>query len=85
MTHALRLTIYLDFDRFHRFISEDTSPSKIYAELRMQKVNLLTTEVQLRVEGTFINILFIKQLSLLKKYLKKSFMSSSDGLYWPGL
>ena len=28
MTHALRLTIYLDFYRFHRFISEDTSPSK---------------------------------------------------------
>ena len=51
----------------------------------MQTVNLLTTEVQLRVEGTFITILFIKQLSLLKKYLKKSFMSSSDGLYWSGL
>ena len=51
----------------------------------MQTVNLLTTEVQLRVEGTFITILFIKQLSFLKKYLKKSFMSSSDGLYWPGL
>ena len=65
MTHSLRLSIYLDFYRFHRFISEDTSvPPKTKIDY-MQAVNLLTTELQLRVEGSnnyhFFNKIFLKK------------------------
>ena len=43
MTRSFRSSIYLDFYRFHRFISKDTSVH--------QTVRLLTIELQLRVEG----------------------------------
>ena len=42
MTHSFRLSVYLDFYRFHRFISEETS---VYQKMKtefMQTVNLLT-------------------------------------------
>ena len=40
MTHSFRLSSYLDFYRFHRFISEDSS---VYPKMKtdyMQAVNL---------------------------------------------
>ena len=52
MTNSFRSSIYLDFYRFHRYISEHTS---LYQELKtefMQTVNVLTIELQLRVEGS---------------------------------
>ena len=51
MTHSFRLSIYFDFDRFHRFISEDTSSHQKMKTEIMQTANLLTTELQLRVKG----------------------------------
>ena len=51
MTHSFRLSIYFDFDRCHRFISEDTSVHKKMKTEFMQTANLLTTELQLRVKG----------------------------------
>ena len=43
------------FYRFHRFLSEDTSCYSVYPKMKtdfMQTVNLLTIELQLRVEGS---------------------------------
>ena len=57
------------FYRFHRFISEDTSVLSVHPKMKtdfMQTVNLLTIELQLRVEGS--NNL----LSLLEKSFKKT-------------
>ena len=51
MTHSFRLSIYFDFDRCHRFISEDTSVHQKMKTEFMQTANLLTTELQLRVKG----------------------------------
>ena len=51
MTHSFRLSIYFDFDRFHRFISEDTSVHQKMKTEFMQTANLLTIELQLRVKG----------------------------------
>ena len=51
MTRSFRLSIYFDFDRFHRFISEDTSVHQKMKTEFMQTANLLTTELQLRVKG----------------------------------
>ena len=55
MTHSFRSSIYLDFYRFHRFISEDTSfylfTQKMKTEF-MQAVNLLAIELLLRVKGS---------------------------------
>ena len=50
MTHSFRLSIYFDFDRCHRFISEDTSVHQKMKTEFMQTANLLTTELQLRVK-----------------------------------
>ena len=67
MTHSFRLSIYLDFYRFHRFISEDTSvPPKTKIDY-MQAANLLTTELQL----SEIESRRIKQLSLFNKIFFK--------------
>ena len=56
MKHSFRLSIYFDFDRFHRFISEDRSVHQKMKTEFMQTANLLTIELQLRVKGpeTFI-------------------------------
>ena len=46
------LNYFACFSRFHRFISEDIS---VYPKMKtnfMQTVNLLTTELQLRVKGS---------------------------------
>ena len=51
MTHSFRLSIYFDFDRFHLFISEDTSVHQKKKTEFMQTANLLTIELQLRVKG----------------------------------
>ena len=54
------------FYRFHRFVSEDASITSVHPKMKtdfMQTVNLLTIELQLRVEGS--NNL----LSLFKKWL----------------
>ena len=51
MTHSFRLSIYFDFDRFHRFISEDTSVHQKMKTEFMQTANSLTIELQLRVKG----------------------------------
>ena len=42
MTHSFRLSIFLDFYRFHRFISEETSAHQNIKTEFMQTVNLLT-------------------------------------------
>ena len=64
MTHSFRSSIYLDFYRFHRFISEDTSvylfTQKVKTEF-MQTANLLAIELQLTVEGSN-NCHFLKNL-----------------------
>ena len=57
------------FYRFHRFVSEDASVTSVHPQMKtdfMQTVNLLTIELQLRVEGS--NNL----LSLLEKSFKKT-------------
>ena len=50
----------------------------------MQTVNILTKDLQLRVEGSN-NYHFFKNLKNLIFSLKPSLKSSSDGLFWPGL
>ena len=56
MTHSFRLSIYLDFYRFHRFVPEDNDNcSSVHSKMKtdfMQTVNLLTIELQLKVEGS---------------------------------
>ena len=55
MTHSFRLSMYLDFYQFHRFISEETSVhQKIKTEF-MQTVNLLTID-GMPIENQRINI-----------------------------
>ena len=59
------------FYRFHRFLSQADICSSVHPKMKtdfMQTVNLLTTELQVRVEGS--NNL----LSLFKKSFKKSYL-----------
>ena len=46
------LIYFACFSRFHRFISEDISVHPKMKTNFMQTVNLLTTELQLRVKGS---------------------------------
>ena len=70
MTHSFRLSIYLDFtDSIDLYRKMHLSLLYIHWKMKtdfMQTVNLLTIELQLRVEGS--NNL----LSLLKKKFKKT-------------
>ena len=69
MTHSFRLSVYLDFYRFHRSISESNDIfSSVHPKMKtgfMQTVNLLTIQLQLRVEGSNNHHFFKK--NLLKK------------------
>ena len=70
MTHSFRLSSYLDFYRFHRFISEDSS---VYPKMKtdyMQAVNLSKDQTL---------SLFLKNLKNLMCSLKPGLKSSSDG------
>ena len=75
------------FYRFHRCLSEDTSVLLKMKTDFMLTVNLLTTELQLRVEGSS-NVLSLKKkkksLKNLIFSLKPALKSSSDGRYCPG-
>ena len=77
MTHSFRLSIYLDFYRFHRFISEDISVHPKMKTDFMKAVNLLTIELQLIVEGSN-NYHFLRKTFL--KILKNLIFSSKPGL-----
>ena len=84
MTHSFRLSIYLDFTDFidlyiGRYICSSVHP-KMKTDF-IQTVNLLTIELQLRVElrtKQFI-IIFFFWLSF-----RARFKVFSDGRYWPG-
>ena len=68
MTHSFPLSIYFDFYRFDRFISEETSVHQFIKPEFTQIVNLLTIEWQLRVEGSNIYHYIVDQtLSLIEK------------------
>ena len=80
MTHSFRLSIYLEFYRFHRFISEDTSVHLKMKTDYMQTVNLLKIELHLRVEGSNnYHFFFKKNLKNLIFSLKLGLKSYSDG------
>ena len=52
----------------------------------MQTVNLLTIELQLRVEGSnnLLSLFKKKSEKTLSFFKKPALKSSSDGRYWPG-
>ena len=78
MTNSFRSSIYLDFYRFHRYISEHTSLHKELKTEFMQTVNFLTTELQLRVEGSNNYHLTKKLRNDPISSLKQGLKSSSD-------
>ena len=91
MTHSFRLSIYLDFndsiDYIGRYIcSSVPSHPKMKTDF-MQPVNLLTMELQLKVEGSnnLLSLLKKKVQKTLIFSLKPALKSTSDGRNWPGL
>ena len=78
MTNSFRSSIYLDFYRFHRYISEHTSLHKELKTELMQTVNFLTTELQLRIEGSNNYHLRKKLRNDPISSLKQGLKSSSD-------
>ena len=76
MTHSFRLSIYLDFYRFHRFISEKNICPSVNQKSKtgfMQTVNLLTIVVYQTINT------IKKSLKNLISLLKLRLKSSSDG------
>ena len=67
MTHSFRSSIYLDFYRFLRFASEDTSVHQTLKTEFMQTVNFFDNWAAIESRR-------IKQLSFFKKSSKKSYL-----------
>ena len=84
MTHSFRLSIYLDFtdsiDFIWRYIcSSVPSHPKMKTDF-MQTVNLLTMELQLKVEGSNNLLSRLKKKSLKKSYL--FFKTRFEVFFW---
>ena len=84
MTHSFRLSIYLDFtdsiDFTWRYIcSSVPSHPKMKTDF-MQTVNLLTMELQLKVEGSNNLLSSLKKKSLKKSYL--FFKTRFEVFFW---
>ena len=82
MTHSFLISIFLDFtdslDYIEGYIGSSVHP-KMKTDF-IQTVNLLTTELQLRVKRSN-NLLSLFLTTSLKKSYLFSLKSSSDGLY----
>ena len=63
MTHSFRLSIYLDFYRFHRFILEETSVHQNIKTEFMQTVNLLTMSGNWESQDQTLNFVTLYCLS----------------------